>query len=346
MDVACINVVLVEDEGANIKAWQDHAAMHNADVQNTGFKVITIVAKSAAEARHALVENRADAVVVDLRLRTEGNAAPNDHGNDVVRYAHSAHPVAIAVYTGQRQEAEVEAFPQVEVFDRGAGLVPVFEWLGKQRGMLEHLKELRNSIEAETAKVFFSSVWPRWSGWTAQRGPAIKPMLFRHVIAHIHDNLMNANGGVSHPEETYFVPPIKGRFDTGDIVRDGQGLWVVVTPRCDLATDGKVSLVLLAEFQDISTRWRGANAKERTKISQHGGSHKNHFLPEMVDSAGNGMGPWFVDFTSLRVVPIDGDQGLKAMNRVASLTPQFVPSLVERFGAYFSRIGTPVVSQD
>jgi hypothetical protein len=30
--------------------------------------------------------------------------------------------------------------------------------------------------------------------------------------------------------------------------------------------------------------------------------------------------------------------------RIASLTPQFVPSLVERFGAYFSRIGTPDLS--
>ena len=346
MDVACINVVLVEDEDANISAWQDHADLHNVDVQNNGFRINTIIAKSAADARTALVENRADAVVVDLRLRIEGNAAPNDHGNDVVRYAHSAHPVAIAVYTGQRQEAEVEAYPQVEVFDRGDGLVPVFEWLARQRGMLDHLKELRTSLEAETAKVFFNSVWPRWSGWTAQRGPAIKPMLFRHVVAHIHDNLMNANGGISHPEETYFVPPIKGRFDTGDIVKDGDILWIVVTPRCDLANEGKVTVVLLAQFLDISVRWRGANAKERKLILQHGNSHKNHFLPEMVDSAGAAKGPWFVDFTSLKVVPIDGVNGLKAMTRVASLTPQFVPSLVERFGAYFSRIGTPVVAQE
>jgi len=346
MDFSFINVVLVEDEGANVEAWHDHAAMHNADAENKGFKVATIVAKSAADARAALAGNRVDALVVDLRLRTEGNAAPNDHGNDVVRYAHGAHPVAIAVYTGQRQEADVESFPQVEVFDRGAGLAPVFEWLERQFGMLQHLRELRTSLEAETAKVFFSSVWPRWLGWTAQRGAAIKPMLFRHVVAHIHDNLMNANGGVSHPEETYFVPPIKTRPDTGDVVRDGEGLWVVVTPRCDLAIDGKVLVVLLAQLQDISTRWKAANAKERGKISQHSGSHKNHFLPEMVDSAGNAMGPWFVNFTSLKVVPVDGDNGLKSMARVASLTPQFVPSLVERFGAYFSRIGTPVVAQE
>ncbi|WP_313213272.1 histidine kinase [Stenotrophomonas acidaminiphila] len=345
MEIANINVVLVEDEDANISAWTDHAEMHNADCMNKGFKVSTIFAKSAAEAQSALVKNRADAIVVDLRLRADGQAAPNDHGNDVVRYAHGAHPVAIAVYTGQRQEAEVEAFPQVEVFDRGEGLEPVFDWLAKQRGMLQHLQELKMSLEAEIARVFFGSVWPRWSKWTAQRGAAIKPMLFRHVVAHIHDNLMNASNGVSHPDETYFVPPIKPRADTGDIIRDGVDHWVVVTPRCDLANEGKISMVLLAQFQDISMRWKAAAAKERNIIAQHDRSYKNHFMPEMVDSAGTILGPWFVDFTSLKVVPIEGDNGLKSMERVASLTPQFIPSLVERFGAYFSRIGTPVVSQ-
>lgn len=344
MEVAKISVVLVEDEKGNIDAWNDHVAMHNADSKKIGFEVSTIVAKSAAEARQALVENRADAIVVDLRLRTAGSAAPNDHGNDVVRYAHGAHPVAIAVYTGQSQEAEVQNFPQVEVFDRGDGLVPVFDWLGRQCDMLQHLKEMRASVESETARVFFSSVWPRWSKWTAQRGAVIKPMLFRHVVAHIHDNLMSANDGVAHPEETYFVPPIKSRVDTGDIVKDGEDLWIVVTPRCDLATDDKVKVALLAQLQDISVRWKAAGSKERVRISQHDGAHKNHFLPEMMDSAGCSQGPWFVNFTSLRVMPMVGDGGLKVATRIASLTPQFVPSLVERFGAYFSRIGTPVVS--
>lgn len=32
--------------------------------------------------------------------------------------------------------------------------------------------------------------------------------------------------------------------------------------------------------------------------------------------------------------------------RFASLSPLFIPSLVERFGAYFSRIGTPDYSSD
>jgi hypothetical protein len=58
---------------------------------------------------------------------------------------------------------------------------------------------------------------------------------------------------------------------------------------------------------------------------------------------GNCLGPFFVEFSHIRAVDI-GNQALIAdliNNRVASLTPEFLPSLVERLGSYFSRIGTP-----
>jgi hypothetical protein len=58
------------------------------------------------------------------------------------------------------------------------------------------------------------------------------------------------------------------------------------------------------------------------------------------------MGPWFVQFHDLMAVATADIQGRLTEKRWASLAPQFVPSLVERFGAYFSRIGTPVLSSE
>jgi len=339
-----LKVILVEDEEANIESWKARVDAHNVDEENIKFIIDSVYARSASEARKALLQHKADAIVVDLRLRTGADAGPNDHGNSVVKYTYESHPVAIAVYSGQRQEADVSSFKQVEVFDRGAGLEPVLEWLAKQQDMLCHLQDLRKSVERETAKVFFSSVWPRWSRWIGS-DDAIRDMLFRHVVAHIHDTLLNSNDGVSHPEETYFVPPIKSRFDTGDIVDFDNGKWIVVTPRCDLANPGKAASLLLARCESIADRWENAGTKERAKITQHDGGAKNHFLPIMVNESGVSSGPWFVKFGDLKVLSLNEGAGITIENRCASLTPQFVPSLVERFGAYFARIGTPVVSQ-
>lgn len=340
-----ICILLVEDQQENIEAWNDRANAHNADAYAHGFSVETITAPSVSQAQRALLTHKPDAVVVDLRLKTEGRMEPNDHGNALVRYAIDAHPVAIAIYTGQRQEAEVGDVPQVEVFDRGDGLDPVFAWLAQQYKMLLQLKATREAVERETARVFFRSIWPRWKNWAKDEGADIGGMLARHVIAHVHDVLLDADEGAAHPEETYFMPAIKVRLDTGDLIRDGDDLWIVVTPRCDLAHADKVKTILIARCVDIATRWN-EKTKEQPRIVQHDGSHKMHFLPSMLDTDGRQLGPWFVQFHDLKAVPVAQAPEELTAKRWASLAPQFVPSLVERFGAYFSRIGTPSLSSE
>lgn len=345
MAVPCLRVLLVEDQNDNIDAWLDKAKSHNSDAETKGFSVETITAKSVTEAQKILQTQKLDAVVVDLRLQTEGAMEPNDHGNALVQYALQSHPVAMAVYTGQRQEAEVDNCPQVEVFDRGGGLDPVFDWLSKQCAMLLQLRSTRDAVERETARVFFRAIWPRWTHWAKDSKEDVGPMLARHVVAHIHDALLDAGGGAAHPEETYFLPPIKDRLDTGDLIKDGDGLWIVVTPRCDLANPGKVATVVVARCIDISERWN-SKPKEQNKLSQHDNAAKQHFLPPVLGDDGKQLGPWFVQFHDLRAIPVAEIQDKLTSKRWGSLAPQFVPSLVERFGAYFSRIGTPTLSSE
>jgi CheY-like chemotaxis protein len=341
-----LHILLVEDQQDNIEAWNDRTNAHNADAEAHGFSVETVTAPSVAEAQRILQTQKLDAVVVDLRLKVEGQMEPNDSGNALVRYALGAHPVAIAVYTGQRQEAEVDDVPQVEVFDRGDGLDPVFAWLARQYRMLLQLRVTREAVERETARVFFRSIWPRWRNWAKDDGAEIGGMLARHVVAHVHDALLDADGGAAHPEESYFMPAIKERLDTGDLIRDADELWIVVTPRCDLANAGRVETVLLARCVDISARWSEVSLKGQARIAQHDGSHKLHFLPPILDHTGQQLGPWFVHFHDLKTIPVAQAPAELTAKRWASLAPQFVPSLVERFGAYFSRIGTPSLSSE
>lgn len=100
---------------------------------------------------------------------------------------------------------------------------------------------------------------------------------------------------------------------------------------------------MIARCVDISKRWN-EKAKEQSRIAQHDGSHKLHFLPQMLDREGQQFGPWFVHFHDLKAVPVAQAPAELTAKRWASVAPQFVPSLVERFGAYFSRIGTPSLS--
>lgn len=340
-----LHILLVEDQQDNIDAWNDRAGTHNADADRLGFSIETVTAPTVTAAQQALQSQKFDAIVVDLRLQVDGQMEPNDHGNALVRYALESHPLAIAIYSGQHQEAEVEDIPQVEVFDRGDGLDPVFEWLSRQHKMLLQLRSTRESMERETARVFFRSIWPRWKNWAKDDRADIKGMLARHVVAHVHDALLDADGGAAHPEETYFMPSIKERLDTGDLIRSEEDLWIVVTPRCDLANAGKVETILLARCVDISKRWND-KTKEQPRIAQHDGSHKLHFLPQILDLKGQQLGPWFVHFHDLKTIPVKQAPAELTAKRWASLAPQFVPSLVERFGAYFSRIGTPSLSSE
>lgn len=356
-----LEVLLVEDEESKVQQWEQAVAAFNADVERNGFVINTWKAASIAAAMETISRAKLDALVVDLRLEKEpGVGEDNDDGNELIRKVVETTACGVVVYTGQRGQANLKDYPQVEVFDKGDGAGPVFDWLSRQRNLLTELRAVTQAVERETAKVFFKSIWPRWKQWSGQ-GTAVSEALARHVTAHVHDALLDAAKGEAHPEEAYFVPPLKERLDTGDLVKLGDDIWAIVTPRCDLANDGKVVSLLLAKCKNASTRYAELDAaiaqattdakkesatKNLMRYVQHEGSPKQHFLPPAFDASGVQMGPWMVQFHDLQAIPIEQAKADLPTARIASLAPQFVPSLVERFGSYFSRIGTPNMSSD
>lgn len=352
-----LRILLVEDQDKNIETWQFAVNAHNADATRLGFSIRTYYAKSLRQAEEALQCTKLDALIVDLRLEAQpGVGEKNDDGNALVKSVASSYPVSMIVVTGEKESADKENYPsQVQVHSRDEGLDPVFKWLAGEKDLLLHLRTMRESIERETAGIFFRSIWPRWKEWT--RIPVddvVASGLTRHVVAHVHDSLLHASGGATHPEEAYFVPPLKDWLDTGDLILEDSGeVWVVLTPRCDLGNADKgIATVVLARCSDISADWsklEGGGAgkkKEMGQLEQHGRTPKQHFLPRMLDDKRKSRGPWMAQFHDLRVMPIGEAKETLPTKRLASLAPQFLPSLVERFGAYFSRIGSPNLSSD
>ncbi len=353
MALPSLHVLLVEDEDTNIETWREQVALHNADAETNGFMIETDHSKSVGEAKSKLRLGQFDALVVDLRLQGEpGVAEHNDHGNDLVKYVIGAVPIAVVIYTGQAADASDYGCPQVQIMDKGDGLQPVFSWLARQKDLLFSIRSARETYDRETARIFFKSIWPRWQYWnTKMEGKELSDMVARHVVAHVHDSLLYTGEDGAHFEEWYFVPPLRARMDTGDLVeRDGL-VWLVVTPRCDLAHDGKTTTILIAQCVDASQEWTEAvkNGKQQKILDnfrRHKNSQKLHFLVPLRDENGNERGPWFVSFDNLQALPATEAFAALTPNRFASLAPKFVPSLVERFGAYFSRIGTPSFSID
>lgn len=357
MTIPTIHVLLVEDEADKINEWNEAAAYHNLDSDRFGFNIETSTAMSVGTAKKAFELHRFDAAVVDLRLQVEpGVAENNTSGNDFVEYLIKSHPVGVLVYTGQQAEAKDYDCPQVKVYDKGDGLDGVFQWLVDNKDVFIELRKAKATFNSETARMFFRSIWPRWQNWRSvdgQNADGLSQVLVRHVVAHVHDSLLVSGNDATHPEEAYFVPPLKNRLDTGDLIHYEGEVWVVVTPRCDLANAGKVDTVLIAKCKDISEKWNplissdSKSSKDTiNKIIQHEHSPKQHFLNGLNDNVSQVRGPWFVQFHHLRAIASQEAIDTLTPLRFASLSPLFIPSLVERFGAYFSRIGTPGFSSE
>lgn len=259
----------------------------------------------------------------------------------------------------------------------GEGTPAVMKWLSEQVPMILHIKAAQERIRHEMARIFTRSIWPRWKNWV-ESAPGTNESnelaITRHITSHVYASLLSTKQHGVHPEEWYFVPPLFDTIMTGDIVRNSDNsVEVVITPRCDFSRDDKNETIQLASCKDISEEWNKrcdkiSTAKMNIAVNPKGGDagkldeklinandslrryaqHNSnssvfHFLPRMITVDGTSIGPFFVQFDKIRFVPRDSVEAKVTLPscRIASITSEFLPSLVERLGSFFSRIGTP-----
>ena len=258
------------------------------------------------------------------------------------------------------------------------GTQAVMKWLCAQAPMIRQVKAAQQRIKREMAKVFCHSIWPRWNNWIQSPGSTddfITTAITRHITSHIYAALLAEGPHGVHPEEWYFIPPLTNRINTGDLIKLTDGtIEIVITPRCDLQRDDKNETIQLAACKDVSAEWEkrcekitaAKEALQNHKLSagdkgiqkleealgnadealrrytQHSNCTTFHFLPRMKMIDGSVIGPFYVHFDKIRSVARSSEE-VKAISnqRIASLTSDFLPSLVERLGSFFSRIGTP-----
>lgn len=378
-----VRLLIVEDNSAERETWKHVIEIHNSQTDDFGFDIKESYAVSLPEALDLLSKGEYDAAVVDIRLEQSGANGPNADGNAVVEKMLDSELAVIAVFTGETDQVNTPKWAQqlVKNFrkggDEGEGTPAVMKWLVEQAPMVQQIQKATLAIKKEMVQLFTRSIWPRWSNWTATKDgmndDTLDVALSRHLVSHVHAVLLEDSKQRVHPEEWYFIPPIRSGLRTGDLIKNANGNYeIVITPRCDLALD-KNETLQLAECKIVLEEWTKrcdkvrkckeqfeaeqdnkkkdglrndlSNAEESLrKYTQHANNKAScHFLPQMKLADGTSLGPFMIQFDKVRSVESSKKEEIPILleNRVASVTPEFLPSIVERLGGFFSRIGTP-----
>jgi CheY-like chemotaxis protein len=368
-----IRVLIVEDQAAEQETWQQVIELRNTEPAAIQFNFEFAASLDQAEAY--LRERQYDAAIVDIRLDQAGVAGANTDGNVVIERVCQSGLMVVAAFTGERTQVAsqtVMAFTKGSA-DDGDGTEAVLNWLVEQAPLIKAVRSAHSLVQQQLALLFHGSVWPRWKRWAEKSAEGdVELPLARHLTSHVHAALLEMQEHRVHPEEWYFIPPIRAGIRTGDVVRlSDTDFEIVVSPRCDLSANSKVTHILLAKCTCVATEWNTLDAEVRAKqaavasadagnrpgaekklkaaqatlreFTQHNkNTNAVHFLPRAWLEGETEFGPVFVNFDQLRSVKKESDEAKELVSRrVAAVAPEFLPSLVERLGSYLSRIGTP-----
>ena len=359
-----ISLLIIEDDVNIVNSWKDYLEIHNID----NSPINAEYCQSIDETIHLLESNIFDVAIVDLRLKnTDGKPNnKNQDGNSLYSKLANSTMTITGIYTGEPQVAIQNDIQKKHsrVFHKTTDTIEqIVDWILSHQEMISMMKNIRNSYFEEMASVFYNSIWHRWKDWltgaeveaTAGNRGFLETALKRHMATHLHAKFLNDGLQKVHKAEYFFVPPLNPKVDTGDIFRNGEDFTILVTPRCDLAQDKNNTFQRVhlesckKDWDDLIKKVNSLQGEKRVKEEKNlrmftnhkGNSAKMHFIPEFsIDQVV--YGPFFARFDMVESISsCEISKNTLLQQRVASLSNEFVPSLVERLGNYFSRIGTP-----
>ncbi len=353
------HLLVLEDEQTEIERLQRNVQEYNQSADSPIKLSITAV-KSTSEAIETFSSQYVDCAMLDLRVPNTGDETGDErHGNAAIREVVSNHAVPVLIHSGHTRELseEFDNLPFKILVKDTDSHQEAFKWLAEQAPLMNAMRETRSRLNIETARIFYKSVWPQWQdGQThALKEEALFHVVSRQVVAFLAETLSLPGVEVDkfHLHEFYFVPPIRDRLHTGDITRLDGNVCVVVTPQCNIARDYPDN-ILLAPCTDLSENWQELkdaivknDGKPSRKITDKvkGWANQNvesslHFLPPCAEE-----GPWIVNFKNVISVPNERVEEL-IDHRIASITPQFIPNLIQRWASYLGRVGQPELSTE
>ncbi|WCM41899.1 hypothetical protein MG290_13295 [Flavobacterium sp. CBA20B-1] len=353
-----MRLLIVEDEATQIQLYIDVIESFN---KQNGTEIIPIPLNSLDEAKKALLSSEYDAAIVDLRLSSN---TVDLEGLELIDEIIDKLRFPLFIVSGSIAQIDKEENFLFKKRSRDGNFQDVLsEIIEVYNTGITHILGRKGKIDEYLNKIFWDHLSASMDIWIndQSRTPEQKQkILERYILLHIQEYLeltTESDFEDYHPAEIYITPPIKTKLFTGDILleNDSQKRYIVLTPSCDLAHEGKTENVLLVEVEDkrngqISELKAIINNNElgKDKRNNASGKLKNliknnipkyHFLPEYKDlSAG------LIDFQLLKSV--NKNDITNRFTRLTSVNNSFTKDIVSRFSFYYSRQGSPDFNVD
>lgn len=278
-------------------------------------------------------------------------------------------------------EATIENSHQeyIKIVDRDTSKTNLIKSLVEDnKEIILSINDLKYKFSKSMSSLFYKSIWPRWNYWEESEGK--KEALNRHMASHLHASFLNETIAV-HPEEYYFIPPLAEDLDTGYITLKDNKHYILITPRCEIAQkknntfqfielknissdlkkiekkdtnlNEELDSLMAKKDDELPDKQEKIEAKKRNIVNNmnkkrnllsHGGNKASlHFIPEIRQSKKSSFGPFHAQFDHMVTINKSDLQSLESFKSgvYACLSNEFVPTLIERLGNYFSRIGSP-----
>jgi hypothetical protein len=343
-----INLLIIEDEKAQIQMYEDVIAQHNAKNEiNFTYKIC----KNYAEGEEALKSPYYDASIIDLKLSNSEEL----EGRKLVEAVYQKIRIPLIIYSGSL--AQIADIKENTLFKKRLRT-------DQLSGILKEIISIYNTgitgflrpdgvIDRKLTHIFWNHLSNDLDIWITHNN---QDTLLRYILAHFQEYLEIAPSGdfnEYHPSEVFIKPPIKKNPYTGNIIDFKGNLFLVLTPACDIIinykTDGKgkkipfrkADTMLLVSVIDFKYKELCLNKKEeldKGKISEFvkNGNFRYHYLPPYLNENG-----YIIDFQNLSTLSFEEE-----VNTVASISSPFIKDIISRFSTYYSRQGQPTFFQD
>ncbi len=359
------NILVVDDlEAESTKEFIEGKKVFRDNESYTGHFLQVVTCKSFDDAINHLKLYRIHLVILDLKDDSTDKEGDKYAGEKIFDTIKELLFVPIIFYTGYSYKVSKSSGPFVKVVERGESerlreeIVNIFET--KLPEFLNYVREeergyLWDFVQEHKENLGDLGKDPDIPILLARRLSSVLELkMIRKFLNDIRNTPFESSVQSTYfPMEMYLYPPQHGGLLGGDILKEDDNYYVILTPSCDL-DQNKAEFILLAKAQkveeteeykkckdDISSGKEISNAKMKGLQKLIGNNRKapghsperyyflpqTFFIPNLV-----------VDYQNLYSRSSNDDLIGK---RIASLDTPFAEECLNRFSQYFGRIGTP-----
>lgn len=351
-----INILVVEDDNHMYESYTD--STEDFKEQNINIKLFRETSVDTAVS--ALLSGKFDGAIIDLNL--DQSIPMEAGGNNVLTEIIKRHRFPVLVVSGNLQNLDEKIREHESEFlkfmSRETSNTEIFNHLIKIYNTgITNILGGKGLIEKQLGEIFWNHLSENFQ-YFPNNSDASEKILLRYIASHLAEYLDIPDGENAHYHEAefYIKPPVRKHISTGDIIKNNDKSYLVLSPACDVAVrnDGtpiKINCekILLAPIIKISKSdfiyhsiiKEEFSEKQRSNILSEiikGKREKYCFLPEYGK-----MFPAVVDFQNIITITL---AEFFKFERIATVTSMFMKDIQSRFSSYLARQGQPDLNKD